>query len=345
MKRICLSLCIVPLVLALATCAPAAEPEAEAPAPAASDGPTRSIVNITGDLYRAQNNNHHTVFLVTDEGIIMSDPINADFATYLKGEFEERFAQPVRYLLYSHTDWDHASGGAVFADTAEFVGHENMTAALAAPGEMPLPANAAELDANGNGEIEPSEATGNFQNNFALFDADANGMLSGGEIARGPVNDVYPPTDTYSDRRTVTLGGQSVEMIHPGPAHSANMSVLHFPEESAVYVVDFISLGRLPFQTMNGYEHDLWTGEMSAVEALGAEFVIPAHGVVGSTADLAEYRQYHEDLYDAVAEGMAAGSSLEELQASIRLDAYSDWANYEDWLPLNIQGMYNSMNP
>ena len=350
MKRIFVCLCIVPLVLTLAACAPMAEPEpepepgAEAPAPAEPDGPVRSIVNITGDLYRAQNDNHHTVFLVTEEGVIMSDPINRDFATYLKAEIEERFAQPVRYVLYSHTDWDHASGGEVFADTAEFIGHENMIDALAAPAEMDLPANVAELDANGNGEIEPSEATGNFQNNFDLFDADANGMLSGGEITRGPVGDVYPPTDTYSDSRTVTLGGKSVEMIHPGTAHSANMSVLHFPEESAVFVVDFISLGRLPFQTMAGYDHELWTGEMSQVEALGAEFVIPAHGVVGSTADLAEYRQYHLDLYDAVAEGMASGSSLEELQASITLEAYSDWANYEQWLPLNVEGMYNSMN-
>ena len=345
MKRIFLCLCIMPLVVALAACAPMAEPEAEAPAPAAPDGPARSIVNITGDLYRAQNDAHHTVFLVTEEGIIMSDPINQDFATYLKAEFEERYAQPVRYVLYSHTDWDHASGGEVFADTAEFIGHENMTTALATPGEMALPENLAELDANGNGEIEPAEATGNFQNLFAQYDADANGMLSGGEIARGPVSNVYPPTDTYSDRRTVTLGGKSVEMIHPGPAHSANMSVLHFPEESAVFVVDFISLGRLPFQTMNGYEHDLWTGEMSAVEALGAEFVIPGHGDVGSTDDLAQYRQYHVDLHDAVAAGMAAGSSLEEMQASITLEAYSDWGNYEAWLPLNIQGMYNSMNP
>ena len=343
MKRILFCLCIVPLVLALAACAPAAEPEAEAPAPAEPEGPTRSIVNITGDLYRAQNNNHFTVFLVTDEGIIMSDPINRDFATWLRGEMEERFDQPVRYVLYSHSDFDHASGGEVFADTAEFVGHENMLDALAEPSDMALPANAAELDANGNGEIEQAEATGNFENNFALFDANEDGMLSGGEIARGPVGDVFPPTETYSDTRTVELGGKSVVMIHPGPAHSANMSVLYFPEESAAFVVDFISLKRLPFQTMDGYDHDVWTGEIRDVEALGAEFVIPGHGDVGTTADVAEHRQYLEDLHDAVAEGIAAGSSLEELQASVTMDAYSDWGNFEQWLPLNVEGMYNSL--
>jgi len=49
--------------------------------------PQRGIVNVTGQLYRAQNDNHYTVFLVTPEGIIMSDPINRDFARWLKSEF------------------------------------------------------------------------------------------------------------------------------------------------------------------------------------------------------------------------------------------------------------------
>lgn len=44
--------------------------------------PARSITNITGQLYRAQNANHYTVFLVTPEGVIMSDPINRDFARW-----------------------------------------------------------------------------------------------------------------------------------------------------------------------------------------------------------------------------------------------------------------------
>ncbi len=88
--------------------------------------PVRGIVNVTGQLYRAQNDNHYTVFLATPDGIIMSDPINRDFARWLKAELATRFKVPVRYVLYTHKDWDHASGGVVFADTAEFVGHVNM---------------------------------------------------------------------------------------------------------------------------------------------------------------------------------------------------------------------------
>ena len=60
---------------------------------AAQQPPTRGIVNITGQLYRAQNNNHYTVFLVTPEGIIMSDPINRDFARWLKGGVRVRVSR------------------------------------------------------------------------------------------------------------------------------------------------------------------------------------------------------------------------------------------------------------
>jgi len=344
MKRILVCFCLAPLVLMLAACT--SEPAAEPDTAQSQQGPTRSITNITGDLYRAQNDNHFTALLVTPEGIIMSDPINREFATWLKGELAARFDVPVRYVLYSHSDFDHASGGEVFAETAQFIGHENMPAALAlSSNDIPLPENAAAMDANRNGEIERAEATGNFQNNFALFDANEDGMLSGAEIARGPVSDVYPPTDTYSDRTTITLGGKSVEMIHPGTQHSANMSILRFPAERAVFVVDFISLRRLPFQTMAGYDLDAWLDEIRLVENLGAEIVIPGHGDVGTTADVSEVRQYLEELRDAVAAGMKAGSSLEELQASIKMEAYSDWGNYKEWLPLNIEGMYNMLNP
>lgn len=98
----------------------------------AQDQPARSITKITGELYRATQNAHHTVFLVTKEGIVLADPIGVDFAVWLKSELAGRFGVPVKYVLYSHYHQDHASGAAAFEDTAELVGHENMVKNLAA---------------------------------------------------------------------------------------------------------------------------------------------------------------------------------------------------------------------
>lgn len=92
----------------------------------------RSITKIAGDLYRFQNNFHYSVFLVTPDGIIVTDPINADAARWLKTELAKRFNKPIKYLIYSHDHVDHSAGGEVFADTATVVAHENAKATIIA---------------------------------------------------------------------------------------------------------------------------------------------------------------------------------------------------------------------
>lgn len=97
--------------------------------------PDRAITRIAGDLYRFQNQFHFSVFLVTSDGIIATDPINADAAMWLKSELSRRFpGQPVKYLVYSHSHADHVSGGEVFADTAIVVAHERAKARIVSEG-------------------------------------------------------------------------------------------------------------------------------------------------------------------------------------------------------------------
>ena len=90
----------------------------------------RGISNIAGDLYRFQNNFHYSVFLVTPDGIIATDPIDADAAAWLKTELESRFGVPVKYLIYSHDHRDHIAGGEVFAPEATVIAHEKARAAI-----------------------------------------------------------------------------------------------------------------------------------------------------------------------------------------------------------------------
>ena len=75
----------------------------------------RSITKIAGDLYRVQNNFHFSALLVTPKGVIVTDPVNAEAAAWLKAEIATRFKQPVKYVIYSHDHRDHIAGGEVFA--------------------------------------------------------------------------------------------------------------------------------------------------------------------------------------------------------------------------------------
>jgi len=96
----------------------------------AQQAPVREITKISGEVYRFRNNNHYSVFAVTPDGVIATDPINADAAKWLKGELQSRFGKQVKYLVYSHDHADHISGGEVFADTAVVIAHDDAKKAI-----------------------------------------------------------------------------------------------------------------------------------------------------------------------------------------------------------------------
>ena len=103
----------------------------------------KEIGKLTGDVYFARMDDYVSVFMVTPDGIVLVEPSGTEFATWLKAELARRFTVPVKYVIYSHSHWDHASGGAVYADTARFIGHENMLKNVAMPAATtPLPQNA-----------------------------------------------------------------------------------------------------------------------------------------------------------------------------------------------------------
>ena len=304
--------------------------------------PTRAITNITGQLYRAQNNNHYTVFLVTPEGVILADPIGREFAVWLKGEIARRFNAPVRYVLYSHHDWDHASGGVVFADTAEFVGHANMAIELALPAaNLPLAPAMQKLDANRNGVLERSEATGATATSFDLTDANHDGLLSGAELARGPVNDVHAPTRTFTDRHVVTLGGKSVEMIHIGSAHTSDGAAIYFPAERTVYGADTIQARRLPMTL--GPHIGAWHETMRRVMAIDFDTAAPGHALMGTKKDIAALQQYFVDLTRGVAGGIAAGHPLAQIQKTLTLDAYKGFERWDTHREAHIAEVYATL--
>lgn len=74
------------------------------------------------------------------------------------------------------------------------------------------------------------------------------------------------------------------------------------------------------------------------------DILVPGHGPLGVKADASDHRAYMEDLYDAVLAAARAGQDLAQMQASIKLETYKDWGQYDAWLPLNIEGMYKQIS-
>ena len=262
-----------------------------AASPAIAQEAKRSITKIAGDLYRFQNNFHYSVFLVTSDGIIATDPVSPDAARWLKQELKARFDSSVKYLIYSHDHPDHIAGGQVFTPEATVVAHQKARAAII-------------------GEQRPTAV----------------------------------PDITFTDRMTVTLGGKSVELIYLGLSHSDNMIVMHFPEERAVYTVDFISVKRLPYKTFNDAYFPEWIEAVKKVEAMDFDILVPGHGPMGTKEDATEHRRYLQALHDAVVAAARKGQTLGEMKKSITLDEFKHLSMYDKWRELNIEGMYRQVS-
>jgi len=251
---------------------------------------TRGIEPISGDLYRFQNNSHYSVFLVTTEGIIVTDPISQEAATWLNNELSVRFDVPVTHLIYSHDHADHISGGEAFGDQVTVISHRLTKEAI------------------------------NREN-----------------------RDVPIPEITFEDKYTLELGGQVVELYYPGKSHGDNCIAMLFPAQSTVFVVDFITVNRLPYGDLSGGFMPDWIEAIEFVEGLDFEVLAPGHGIIGNKADAANHRKYFEALRDAVLKEISQGSTLEEAQQNIQLDEFKHFGNYEEWLSLNIEGMYKML--
>ena len=57
---------------------------------------------------------YYTMFVVTNEGVIVADPVNPDLASAMMKEIKSITDKAVKYVIYSHNHWDHISGGEIF---------------------------------------------------------------------------------------------------------------------------------------------------------------------------------------------------------------------------------------
>ena len=62
-----------------------------------------------------------SMFVVTEAGVMVVDPMDPAHAAALLAEIRRVTAAPVRFLFYSHNHWDHVRGGRVFREAGAVI--------------------------------------------------------------------------------------------------------------------------------------------------------------------------------------------------------------------------------
>ena len=83
------------------------------------------IEQLSDQLYAFRYTFYRNIILIGNDGIIVTDPLTPEAAVILNNELKKISDKPIKYVAYSHSHWDHVSGGQVFKDQgASFVAHE-----------------------------------------------------------------------------------------------------------------------------------------------------------------------------------------------------------------------------
>ena len=98
-----------------------------AQAPARPQIETKKVEGTEG-VYIFRNGNHQSMFIVTSEGVIATDPVAygrpQGGAAYV-AEIRKVTDKPIKWLIYSHHHYDHIAGGQAFKDAgARILAHK-----------------------------------------------------------------------------------------------------------------------------------------------------------------------------------------------------------------------------
>lgn len=229
------------------------------------------------------------------DGVLVVDTlISAKEGERFLADIRKVTAKPIKYVVNTHTHLDHAFGNCVFARLgATVIAHDADRSLLANAGP-------ATLQNIGNFGLKPEEMAG---------------------------TEIVLPTLSFSERLTIDLGGETVELIRTAPSHTAGSVVLYLPVKKLLFAGDILFTDFHPFLA----DGDIpgWTRTLDTLGAMDVERIIPGHGPLSTKKDLADMKAYLL-LFDAKARELTATSQdaeavATELKKVLPKRALADW--------------------
>ena len=228
--------------------------------------------------YANSGHNNNLSFVITDEGVLV---VNAGdnylLAKALHDEIKKITDKPVKYVVLENGQ-GHAMLGSSYWQ------------------EQGVPV-IAHVDAAH--EIE--------EQSFALLQ-----VMQERAKEKAAGTRVVMPDITFDAKIVIELGGERIEILNLGPAHSPGDIIVWLPQRKLVISGDMAFHQRmLPL-----FEHTdtaAWIETWDAFEALGAEVVIPGHGEPTDMATVTTYtRDYLLYLREKIAAVIEQGGTLQD---------------------------------
>lgn len=299
---------------------------------------TGEITNVRGAIYRVQFGSEVSVFVVTLEGIVLADPLDREAAAWLEMELTDRFPdRPVRYVIHTTHRFERSEGAARFNDTAQILAHHAFNGQVS-NARRGLSPDLSRLDVNRDGALALSELQDHPRVEMVrAHDRNNDGAVTSEEIYAF----VQSPESTYGDRRTITLGERTIEILHLGSAFGAESTAVLFPQERVLFVDRQPDMsGRLFTEDSSPSAVARWVRN---VAALDVDVVLTGRGEAIPHADIVGLNRYITDLFREVVAAYESGRPAAQVQASATFDAHKG-AAYDAQRSSHIEASYRGLH-
>ena len=242
------------------------------------------VIQVQPNFYMIAGAGGNIAVQIGPDGVLLVDTGTARMTERVLAEIRKLTGQPIRFIINSSADADHVGGNERLAKTAEgsvIIGTENVLTRMSAP--------------TGKQAAFPLAAW---------------------------------PTETFFQKQKPMYFNREGIQIMSHAAHSDGDSIVFFRRSDVIVAGEIFDTTRFPvidIEKGGGIQQEIDALNQIVELAIpsipmmwqqGGTYVIPGHGWLADQADVVEYRDMVTIIRDVIADMIAKGMTLEQVQAA-----------------------------